>query len=415
MTELTTSPESALVPLRKNWRFQSYWLGTTVGAIGTSMSLLVYPLLALSLTGSPLQAGLLAATQAATAVVFGIPAGALADRFSRRNLLLSSEALRTLATAAVLAVVVMGAVNIAGLFAAAVVLGLSGAIGMPVRRLALRSIVPDEQLRQALSQDEVRVNIAMLTGPPLAGSLFAVGWAQPFVVALACYLASFCSACLTRLPATGRQPGPLKASTLFKGALVGPRIVWSDPVLRAVTGLMTLENLIFAALNLILINHFQKQGIDARTIGLALSGEAIGYLTGAALVTRLHRRFRPGLLLLGVVWTSLLVTATLLYLSTPLWVFLLLFVISLGKPALYVLIDVIVFQQVDDSVRGRVISGSFTVLAVGGPIGSAVAGLLLGNLGHAASIGLFCLVLIVPLCAGTLSRRLRRADWPHQP
>ncbi|ORT57224.1 MFS transporter [Streptomyces sp. CB03238] len=414
MTDLATPPP-ALVPLRRNWRFQSYWLGTTVGAIGTSMSLLVYPLLALSLTGSPLQAGLLAATQSATAVLLGIPAGALADRFSRRNLLLSSEALRTLATAAVLVAVATGAASVAGLFAAAAVLGVSGAIGMPVRRLALRSIVPPEQLRQALSQDEVRVNIAMLAGPPLAGLLFAAGPVQPFVAVLACYVASMGSAFLTRLPATGQQPGPLKPSVLFKGATVGPRIVWRDAVLRAVTGLMTIENFIFAALNLILINHFQRQGVDARTIGLALSGEAIGYLTGAALVTRLHRRFRPGVLLLGVVWTSLLVTAALLLPASPISVFCLLFLISLGKPALYVLIDVIVFQQVDDAVRGRVISGSFTVLAVGGPLGSAAAGLLLGHLSHHTAIGLLCLVLVIPLCAATVSRKLRRADWPDQP
>ncbi|WP_326621694.1 MFS transporter (plasmid) [Streptomyces anulatus] len=414
MTDLAT-PQSTPVPLRRNWRFQSYWLGTTVGAIGTSMSLLAYLLLALSLTGSPLQAGLLAATQGATTVLLAIPAGALADRFSRRNLLLSSEALRTLATAAVLISVAAGGANITGLFAAAVALGVSGAIGMPVRRLALRSIVPPEQLRQALSQDEVRVNIAMLAGPPLAGVLFAVGPAQPFVVVLACYVASMGSACLTRLPATGHQPGPLKPTLLFKGATVGPRIVWNDPVLRAVTGLMALETFIFAALNLILINYFQQKGVDARTIGLALSGEAIGYLTGAALVTRLHRRFRPGMLLLGVVWLCLLGTATLLLPASPVRVFLLLFVVSLGKPALYVLIDVIVFQQVDDAVRGRVISGSFTVLAVGGPLGSAAAGLLLGHLTHPTAIGLLCLVLVIPLCTVTVSRKLRRADWPDQP
>ncbi|MEU5951491.1 MFS transporter [Streptomyces sp. NPDC047525] len=414
MTDVA-APKPRVVPLRRNWRFQSYWLGATVGAIGTSMSLLVYPLLALELTDSPLQAGLLAATQSATAVLLGIPAGALADRFSRRNLLLTSETLRMLATAAVLVSVVSGGASIGVLFTGAAVLGVSGAIGMPVRRLALRSIVPPEQLRQALSQDEVRVNLAMLTGPPLTGLLFTAGAAQPFVVVLACYVASLGSAFLTRLPTTGQEEGPIRLSNLFQGATVGPRIVWRDPVLRSVTGLMTLENFIFAALNLILINHFQQEGVDARTIGLALSGEAIGYLAGAALVTRLHRKFRPGMLLLGVVWISLLVTAALLLPSSPVRVFLLLLVISLGKPALYVLIDVIVFQQVDDAVRGRVISGSFTVLAVGAPLGSSAAGLLLGHLTHSAAIGMLCLLLVIPLCMATSFRKLRRADWPEQP
>ncbi|MGV4928251.1 MFS transporter (plasmid) [Streptomyces sp. BHT-5-2] len=408
----TETPQSDLVPLRRNWRFQGYWLGTTVGAIGTSISLLVYPLLALSLTGSALLAGLLAATQPATAVLLGIPVGALADRFSRRNLLLVSEALRTLVTVGVLCFVLMGGVDIVGLFAGAVTLGVAGAIGMPVRRLALRSIVPPEQLRQAMSQDEVRVNIAMLTGPPLAGVLFAVGSAQPFVVVLACFAASMASAFLTRLPTTGQGVGRLTPRALFGGATAGPRILWKDPVLRSVTGLMTLENFIFAALNLILINYFQKKGVDAQVIGLALSGEAVGYLTGAALVARLHQKFRPGILLLGVVWISLIMTATLLFPASPVRVFFLLFAISMGKPALYVLIDVIVFHQVDDAVRGRVISGSFTVLSVGAPLGSAAAGLLLGHLAHHAAIALLCLILLVPLGAATTSSKLRSAHWP---
>ncbi|WP_019891309.1 MFS transporter [Streptomyces purpureus] len=387
-------------------------LGTTVGAVGTSVTLLVYPLLALSLTGSPLLAGLLAATQSAIAVVLGIPAGALADHVSRRRLLLVSEALRTAATACVLAAVLLDRIDIGGLFAAAVVLGVSGAIGMPVRRLALRSIVPDEQLRQALSQDEIRVNIAMLTGPPAAGVLFAWGHAHPFVAVLACYCASMASAFLTRLPANGQGSGRLSARALVAGSAVGPRVLWQDPVLRSVTGLMALENFIFAALNIILINYFQSKGVDAKTIGLALSGEAIGYLTGAALVTRLHRTFRPGMLLLGVVWISFLVTAALLVPASPVLVFLLLFILSLGKPALYVLIDVIVFQQVPDAVRGRVISGSFTILAAGGPLGSAAAGVLLGHLTPHTAIGLLCLILVLPLGAATVFRRLRTATWP---
>ncbi|HEX4723992.1 MAG TPA: hypothetical protein VH333_15855 [Pseudonocardiaceae bacterium] len=84
----------------------------------------------------------------------------------------------------------------------------------------------------------------------------------------------------------------------------------------------------------------RSRNVAPGLIGVALAGYAVGGLVGATLVGRLHRRFRPGRLLIGVA----LVEAPLLFgLGVPwgpLWVAAVLLCAALGVPALQVLIDV---------------------------------------------------------------------------
>jgi MFS family permease len=67
-----------------------------VSEVGTRITQLAYPLLMLDLTGSPAQAGALAAVQALPYVMFDLVAGALADRWDRRRLMIWCEATRGL-------------------------------------------------------------------------------------------------------------------------------------------------------------------------------------------------------------------------------------------------------------------------------------------------------------------------------
>ncbi len=70
------------------WRNRDYlrlWSGQTVSAVGTEVSNLAFPLLFLALTGSPAQAGFAAALRSVPYLIFGLPAGALVDRWNRKR------------------------------------------------------------------------------------------------------------------------------------------------------------------------------------------------------------------------------------------------------------------------------------------------------------------------------------------
>ena len=93
-------------PLWRNLQFQLLWTGQSAATLGTSVADIAYPLAILALTGSPAQAGLFGAMQAAAAVVAGLPGGHLADRFDGRRIVVAAEAGRAAVTAGVVVALV---------------------------------------------------------------------------------------------------------------------------------------------------------------------------------------------------------------------------------------------------------------------------------------------------------------------
>lgn len=91
--------------LRHNTQFQLLWIGSAASALGSNISLLAFPLLVLSLTGSPAMAGVVSAVGMACDLIFSLPAGVCADRWDRRRVLLTCE----IARAALLASIAIAA------------------------------------------------------------------------------------------------------------------------------------------------------------------------------------------------------------------------------------------------------------------------------------------------------------------
>lgn len=72
--------EPATRPLWRNWDFQLLFVGSLTSVVGSEIAAIGYPLLVLAVTGSPAQAGLVAFAETLSAVLAGLPAGALVDR-----------------------------------------------------------------------------------------------------------------------------------------------------------------------------------------------------------------------------------------------------------------------------------------------------------------------------------------------
>ncbi len=213
------------MPLWRNLSFQTLWIGASASTIGVSVADIAYPLTILAMTRSPAVAGLFAAVQAVGMLAAGLPAGALADRYDNRMIVICTEAVRAIVTGAVAAALIRGWRPVAVLFVAAALLGIGQAVKSAAQTLLLRSVVPPGQLTQALTQDEVRMNGAALAGPALGGALYAVralAHAVPLLFTAGSFLAALASAILMKFvpgaadePAGGRpgwprttRPGP---------------------------------------------------------------------------------------------------------------------------------------------------------------------------------------------------------------
>ncbi|MER5638828.1 MFS transporter [Kitasatospora sp. NPDC002227] len=396
-----------LTPLRRNWRFQVLWGGSAASMVGAKIADTAYPLLLLAMTGSSTVAGAFSALQLGATVVFGIHGGAVADRHNRRYILMAADGFRFLVALSVLTALALHHLTVWHTLLAAVAIGGAIAYGAPVRMLALRSVVPKEQLRLALSQDEARTSGSGLVGPPLAGWLLGLDRVAPFVGSALGSLFSFLSACLVRFD--GRPDAA--AARARGGAMEGFKVILRSPALRSTLLVSMAVNVAGSAMLLPFIVLMRSQGTGSSGIGLALSGEAVGGILGAFLVTRLHKLMGPGKLMLTVTWLVVPVLLVPLLPGGPVVVFLALLVSMLGIPALKVMIDVLIFQRVPDELRGRVISATITTFMMGMPAGMMTSGLLLDHLAPATVLVLFSALLALALVPATLGRSLRTATW----
>jgi MFS family permease len=421
--QLSGDPASEPVPLWRNLQFQTLWIGSAASSLAVSVADVAFPLAILALTGSPARAGLFAAVLTIGVVAGSLPGGQLADRHDRRTVVIVAEGGRAIVTAVVATGLILGWLSLPLLLAAAAVLGVGHAVASAARLPLVRSVVPPGQLTRALIQDEVRQNGALLAGPPVAGLLYgvmALSHSIPFLSIAAAFAFSMLAAvAMKALPGSAagtlarpRAAGARAAKGTDSGMLAGVRMLWRNPVLRAVTLLIMIANLIGSGVDLVVIVILRHQHHAPGVIGLALGAGAIGGLAGAPLVKVLHR-LQPGVLLLGMGLSWIPIFALLALPFGPLWVASLLFLAMLGLPALRVLIDVLIFRQAPDEQRGRVVAGGMLLISVGMPLGVAGTGLLLQWLPAQTAM----LVLAGVLAAGVLycasKGELWRARWPQ--
>ena len=421
----TMPVEPPTIPLRRNRRFQTFWAGTVSATLGMAVGDVAYPLAIITMTGSPGRAALFSAVQTAGAITAGLPAGSLADRHDSRRLSLAAHAARALAACAVAVALAGGWLSLPLLIAAAVVLGAGYSLGGAANMLLLRGIVPGEQLTQALTQDEVRINGAALAGPALAGVLYGTAHVVPFAFTAA----AFCIALVATAALPGGSARALRAQgspgdqsgcgddrrqdrQADSGMLAGVREIWAQPALRAAVALIIGLNTIGAGLELVLIVVLRQEHVASYAIGLALGCGAAGGLAGAPLVKPLHR-LQPGILLLATCALSVLVYLLLAVPLGPWWAAGALFIGMLPVPSARVLADILVIRQAPAERRGRVVAAFMTMIAVGAPLGLGGCGLLLQYLPAQSALLIMSAGMAVVTGCGLLSRELRRARWPH--
>ncbi|MFF1838052.1 MFS transporter [Streptomyces sp. NPDC058231] len=408
-------------PLRKNVNFQLLWAGSVPAFLGREIVGLVYPLVVLAITGSPGWAGAFGGVQIFASLVCGMPAGALADRYDQRRLLLLVETARSLATSSVAAAYFLHELTLIHLLLVAVVLGAVQPVGGSTRMLLVRSLVPGRQLTAALTQEEVRSEAAAMAGPPLGGFLYAVASGLPFLVAAGGFAVAAGCTFFVRPPARtagaeaagGARRPQQDELPLLRRMLVGLHVLWRRPLLRSGMLFGAAMNTVGAPIILVVVVQLRDQGVGSGTLGLATIGMGVGGLAGALLVKPLHRMLAPGVLLLSVGAVEAVLIALLALGRGPWWVAGLLFLMGLNGPSVRVLVDILIFRQVPDEQRGRAVAACMTVFGAGSSLGVLVGGQLLQHLSPATAVLVLAACEAVAVGIGLGARSLRKAVWPE--
>jgi predicted MFS family arabinose efflux permease len=360
------------------------WSATALSNIGDGIRAAAFPLLAASLTSSPVLVSGIAVAGLLPGLLFGLVAGVVADRVDRRALVLAMDIVRAVLLIGLVAVIATGHATIWVVYVVAFVSGLASVLRDTTAGTLVPSIVAKDQLDRANGR-MVTAEIAgnEFAGPPLGGYLFGVAVALPFAVnggtlAVAAALMASIPAMLQPIAPTGGMPRQSWITDLRTGFgwLRRQREVLAVP-LTSVALAMT-DSAWFTLLVLYLRDVL---GLPGFWFGIMLAIGAVGGLTGGVLGARIVRAVgmrstiagslliaAAGQLALGVT-SDVVVTALVLATSS--------LVFAVWSVAARTLIQ----QRTPREMLGRISSINSTVIITASILGALFGGIVAQQLG----------------------------------
>jgi MFS family permease len=400
--------------------FRRLWLAQTVSQVGTQVTNLALPLVAiLVLNASAFEVALLGAIEFLPFVFFTLPAGAWVDRLPKRRVLIAAD----IGRAAILALVPIGYVTGALAMWQLYVIGFSAGILTVFFEVAYQSILPElvdrDRLAEGNSRLEISRSAAQILGPGLGGFLVGVITAPMAILADA----------LSYLGSAGFLFGikaPVRATSPAAEAETAPRPSLRHEIAEGLrfyarSSLLLAESAAIVTMNLgsnisysiLLVFLVRELGLKPEAIGVAFSIGSIGVLAGAASAAAFGRRLGVGPAL--IVATAIVTGgAFLILLATPDTAFVLLLATAAvqGFSGIIINVNGVSLRQslTPDHLQGRVnatgrwINWSILPLAaiLGGIIATAIG--LRGTILVGAVIGL----LSLPWLIFTPIRKLRQ-------
>lgn len=261
--------------------------------LAEQLSLAAVPIVAVLVLGAgPGDIGLLATAQTLPFLLLSIPLGLLADRTSRRRLMVWAETLRALALFGLLAAVMSGQLSI-GLLAVLGFLGAVGTVGFSVAAPALvPALVPREALARANGRLELARSAAFAAGPALGGAL--VTWAgAPAAFVLAAVLSVSAVVLLLRLVEPPRAP--MARRHPLHDIRDGAHWVWHHALLRPIFLTAVAWNISWFVLQAAYVPYaIRLLGLSAAAVGMTLAAYGAGMVVGALLAPQVVARLPFG-------------------------------------------------------------------------------------------------------------------------
>ena len=406
---------------RSLWRNRDFlllWGGQGVSVLGTKVSSLALPLLVLETTHSAAQAGLITSARMVPYLVFGLPAGALMDRWNRKTTMIVCDVARCIALGSVPLAWIWGRLSMMQLTLVALIQGTAFVFFNVAEMASLPNVVEAEDLPQATALDSAAGSAGSLIGPGLAGVLIgaanttAAGAVLAYLVDAITYLLSVISLGFIRVPFQSDHTDG-REHTLSGDVREGVRFLWKDSRLRTLALASWALSFLYAPVSLAMIVLARDQlHASARIIGLIFSLSAAGGLIGAWLAPHIKTRLPFGAVIIGTIAVQALVTP-LVGLATSIGMMICGWALAFMLDPIFSMASTSYrFAVTPDEMRGRVHS----IYRLGGygaePFGTALGGLLLGILGARTEILLAAAG--VGLCAFAVSlTSIRKAAWPE--
>jgi MFS family permease len=402
-----------LSQLRRNRDFQILCAAQGVSRLGTQLSTIAFPLLVLRVTRSPADAGLVGFAEGVAVVVTLLPGGLVADRYSRRAIMLLADFGNVLIMTALGTAVLLRAAPIGLIVPVAVLGAVFSAFFSPAAGAALRLIVSDSEMPAAMSVNQARNATLTFAGPVLGGLLFEFSPALPFLADAGSYAIALIGTVAIRTQLTAGQAGGGNGPVLGD-LLAGVRFIVRRRFLRLTMLNAAVLNFAFTGILLSVIITTVRDGSTSLTTGSVIALISGGTLAGSLLAPVLRRRLSLSQALLLVTWVSgALISAMVLSRNTAVLA-LLVAVSAVLIPALNVLLYSAQAIITPNALQGRVQSAiSFIALSIN-PLGAAAAGFLLSRSSPAVAFACFGATILALAAVNTWCRAMLEPEIPGE-
>ena len=361
----------------KHRNFAFYLSARVLGTLAVQMQHVAIGWHVYALTGNLYDLGLIGLAQFAPFLLLILPAGHVADRYNRRNIIAFCLGAQLLCGLLLLGFTLTGLGIVWPVFLILTLFGSARAFMMPATQAVLVNMVPPEDFSKAVALSSSTFHIAVILGPTLGGLLYFYGATTVFLAASALLVLAVALMCMTKTApqAVNKEPAS------WHSVLEGLRFVMSRPV---VLGAMSLDlfAVLFGGATALLpalaadVLHVGPSGLGllrtAPGVGAALCSVALAFFP----ITR-----RVGLWMFGGV--ALFGACTVLLGSTTSFVLALAALLLMGAGdmiSVYVR-HLLVQYETPDAIRGRVSAVNSVFIGASNELGEFESGVTAGWFG----------------------------------
>ena len=301
----TVSQWLGLFPALQERDFRNLWLGMLPGILAVQMYFFTNGYLAFELTGSAKAIGYVSLAFGVPMLLLSLIGGMAADRYSKRTILMISQATIVLMSAVLGFLVISGLIRIWHMVVVSFIMGCAFTFHMPARQSFIAELTSSARLVNAIALNGAGLNACRVIGPPLAGWLISKPWMKiGGVYIIMAVMSAMVMVSLLRIADRGAH-ADAKNTSQFSAVIDGISYIRGNPVLLVLL-ILSIAPIILGMPYQALMPVFAKKvfAVGPKGLGLLMMASGIGGLVGSLAIATIRQLLWPGIaqLVLGVLF-----------------------------------------------------------------------------------------------------------------
>lgn len=413
MDALTRKKDNKFVQMFSSLRYRNFrllWTGGVISSTGDFLEIVALNWLVYELTNSPFYLGLFNLARSLPVLFFTLIAGAMADKYERRKLMLYSQGTAMLLSGILAVLAFAGKLTVHPLIIIGVLQGIANSFNLPIRQSLISELVPKESIVNAVALNGASITLTLVLGPALGGIVVGtLGVKYALLLNAISFAAVLWALFAMRMPPQEKKHEKSITQSMMEGAdyILNHRVILN----------VVLFSFIMVAVGLpytTLLPVFAKDyfHLSAAGYGYLFSIAGIGALAGSLFSgVRSKEKVKAAMIFSFVGFGLLLVLFGTAALLRPNYIFifvLLLIMLGFSLSTFNVTNNTILQLQVNDAYRGMVLSTLFLGFGLAS-LGNFIIGWLAEYLSAPVAyiiIGIMLLLLSVPLVYFTKDQQM---------